>query len=68
MTRYPSDKSLINYEKMEREVICLNPAHETVIINSLETQPKCPLCESIMVVVVKSVLDGQPFNPLLGKK
>ncbi len=56
MMTFPSDNSLINYDRMTREVICLNPTHSTVTMRSNETQPKCPICENVMITVVKSVL------------
>lgn len=54
--------SLINIERMNRQVICINPTHDTVTLNTTETQPKCPICDNVMVTVVKSMLADVPLD------
>lgn len=58
---FPSDdsKSLINYEKLSREVICISPEHGTTIMLTRETKPLCPICNTLMVNFVKSALTGE---------
>lgn len=51
--------SLINFERMDRQVICLNPTHDTITMHSIETQPKCPICDNVMVRVIKSALTNE---------
>ena len=49
----PNKESLINKERTWRTVICLNPNHETVRLNTNQIGDiKCPLCESLMVVEI----------------
>lgn len=52
----PSDGSLINPHCKMREVICLNPTHDTIHFNSDVTLEKCPICDNLMITVVKSVV------------
>lgn len=48
---------LLNRDRMWRDVICLNPDHATVQFQTNEIGTiKCPMCESIMVTVVKPVI------------
>lgn len=52
-----NNKDLINYDRTWRTVICINPGHETVQFDSNQIgEIRCPLCESLMVKVVKSIL------------
>ena len=55
-----SDKpSLINLDRMFRNLICENPTHPLVKWNTNELQPKCPICNNIMVAEIKSALTGE---------
>jgi hypothetical protein len=58
----PEKVTLINFERMNREVVCLNPTHPTITLNTTETQPKCPICDNVMVTVIKSALTGEIVN------
>jgi hypothetical protein len=50
-------EDLINYERMFRDVVCINPEHdEVIVINTNEIKPRCPACDNLMVVVVRSAL------------
>lgn len=60
-------ESLINTERMTREVTCPNIDHETLTFITNEIRPKCPICEGEMVRVVKSVLTGVAHNTPRGK-
>lgn len=51
----PSD-DLINDERMRREVMCLNPNHNTLQVLTWLRKPMCPICGFQMVTVVKSVV------------
>lgn len=59
---FPSDKTLINYERMSRQVICLNPTHSPITIYTNETQPQCPICTNVMVSIIKSALTGEVID------
>lgn len=57
---FPSKIDLINRERTWKEVICLNPGHQTVKFDTNDTGTiKCPICKSPMVVFVKSVITIQ---------
>lgn len=57
----PSDPkpSLINLDRMKRTVVCINPTHNTVTFDTMSIEPRCPICENLMVTVVKSALSGE---------
>lgn len=49
-----SDKDLINKERTWKNVICLNPDHDTMEFRTNRIgNIHCPICDMIMVVVVK---------------
>lgn len=51
-------KELINYDRTWRDVICLNPDHATIQFGTNEIGTiTCPMCNSPMVTVVKSVVN-----------
>lgn len=49
-------ESLINPKCKMREVICINPTHDTVQFKSDNTKQMCPICNNLMITVVKSVV------------
>lgn len=49
--------NLINYDRTWRTVICINPDHATVQFDSNEIgNIPCPICESLMVVVIRPIV------------
>ena len=47
-------ESLINYDRMWRTMVCLNPKHDIVKFRTNEIgNIHCPTCKSIMVVELK---------------
>lgn len=51
------EKSLINPERIKREVICLNPNHEILKVFTWLVRPSCPICGFEMINIVKSVVN-----------
>lgn len=56
---YPfKGQDLINKHKTWRTVICINPDHATVQFDTNDIgNIQCPICESTMVTLVRSVLN-----------
>lgn len=52
-----SSRDLINYNRTWRTVKCINPNHSTVQFDTNQIGDiRCPMCESLMVNVVKSII------------
>lgn len=47
---------MINKDRMNRKVKCLNIDHELLAYITDQQIPKCPICDRVMVTVVKSVV------------
>jgi hypothetical protein len=49
--------TLINKDRTWKTIICLNPTHSTVQFETNEIGGiKCPICEALMITIVKSVV------------
>lgn len=52
--------NLINRNKTWRNVICLNPRHETIQLHTNEIGTiSCPICGGAMVVLVRPVIEHE---------
>lgn len=47
---------LINKERVMRNVICINPTHDTIIMYTGKKFPKCPICDNLMVHLVQPMI------------
>jgi hypothetical protein len=56
MTSHSDKQSLINPECKPRELMCQNPTHSEIRVVSSVTHEKCPICDNLMITVVKSVV------------
>ena len=54
---FPSNESLRNIDRLTRIVYCMLCNHKHLVIDIPE--PRCPICNSIMVNVVKPLIEVQ---------
>lgn len=48
---------IINKERIGRNVICINPDHDTIIMYTKAKLPKCPYCNNLMVHLIKPLIE-----------
>lgn len=54
MTQNKDREDLINYERTNRIIICLNPNHDTIRFpTNLVGNIECPICRKLMVTEIK---------------
>ena len=51
--------NMINFDRLKREMYCQS-CKDTFISN--QPAPKCELCGNLLIVVVKSMITGEPIT------